>query len=443
MPAAPPKSMSPSLDSFAARLERELDPGSVTVEPPTLQRYAVDGRTPNLLCVPRETAQLSAALRMASEMEASVIPWGGGTSMKLGNPPRRFDVAVALTRLNELVEHDDANLTATVQAGMKLATLQELLGRARQFLALDPPEPARATVGGMVAANSNGPRRMKYGAVRDQVIGMRMVLANGTPIKAGGKVVKNVAGYDLCKLFVGALGTLGIITEVTFKAAPLPERAATVLARGPVGECLDFATELLRSALLPAEIAILNDEALKAMGMASDTAAAAIWTEGFAPGVERHLRDVQRMARAAGLVSETLRDRLHELLWEQIRDFGAGENLVAYRLTVPLAAVAHVLTTTERKDFLGAPAAAVAFAGTGILRLLTRADAANAADFPELVSVANEHGGHAVMEAAPPRLKEGLDVWGPPPSTLPIMRELKRGFDPRGILNPGRFLDNL
>lgn len=363
--------------------------------------------------------------------------------MKLGNLPRGFDLAVALTRLNELVEHDDTNLTATVQAGMKLAALQELLGRARQFVALDPPEPARATVGGMVAANSNGPRRMRYGAVRDQVIGMKMVLANGTPIKAGGKVVKNVAGYDLCKLFVGSLGTLGIITEVTFKMAPLPERAATVLARGSVGECLDLVSELLRSTLLPAEVAILNDGALEAMGMTRDAAAVATWTEGFAAGVERHLRDVQRMAGAAGLVSEILRDRSHELLWEKIRDFGARENLVAYRLTVPLAAVAHVLTTTERKDFLGAPAAAVAFAGVGTVRVATRADAANAADFAELVSLAKEQGGQAVMEAAPPRLKEGLDVWGPPPPALPIMRELKRRFDPRSLLNPGRFVGNL
>ncbi|MBI2358628.1 MAG: FAD-binding oxidoreductase [Deltaproteobacteria bacterium] len=411
--------MKGSLDSFAARLERELDAGSVSVEPATLKHYAVDDKAPSLVCVPGETAQLSAALRIASEMEAAVIPWGGGTSMKLGNPPHRFDAALALNRLNELIEHDDANLTATLQAGMELATVQERLGHKGQFLALDPPQPARATVGGLVAANTNGPRRMMYGAVRDQLIGIKMVLADGTSIKAGGKVVKNVAGYDLCKLFVGSLGTLGIITEATFKMAPLPERSATVLAQGPVGECLEFVSQLLRSTLLPAEIAILNSGALKATATITDAAAVAIWTEGFAEGVERHLRDLRRMAEAARLAAEIIRDHSHRLLWEKIRDFGAGEDLVAHRITVPLAAVAQVLTMTERKDFLAAPPAAVAFPGTGTIRLSTPADMATPADFGRLISLTKEHGGHVVMVAAPPEIKGAIDVWGPPPPTLP------------------------
>lgn len=432
-----------SLDNLCARLEQVLGAGSVRSDPPSLKEHSVDGQAPSLICVPADAEQLGAALRIASEMEVAVIPWGGGTSMGLGNPPRAFDLALALERLNRIVEHDDVSLTATVQAGTKIAALQETLGRARQFLALDPPHPAHATVGGLVAANQSGPRRMAYGGVRDQVIGMKMILADGTPIKAGGKVVKNVAGYDLCKLFVGALGTLGIITEVTFKMAPIPESAATVLAQGSVGECLGFVSELLRSRLLPAEVAILNAGAFEATGMATDTAAVAIWTEGFTEGVERHLRDIGRMAQGVGLAPEILRDRLHQHLWEKIRDFGAGENIVVYRLTVPLAAVARVLMTAERKDFLAAPLAALAFAGTGTIRLVTKPDAAPAAIFPKLLSLANEHGGHAVMEAAPPALKGAFDVWGPSPSTLSIMRELKHRFDPRGMLNPGRFLGNL
>ena len=128
--------------------------------------------------------------------------------MGIGNPPRQIDVVVGLERLNQLVEHDQANLTATIQSGHRLASLQEILKRQNQFLPFDPPAPARATVGGVVATNLNGPRRGYYGSVRDLVIGMKVVLASGEEIKAGGKVVKNVAGYDMCKLFVGSLGTL-------------------------------------------------------------------------------------------------------------------------------------------------------------------------------------------------------------------------------------------
>jgi glycolate oxidase FAD binding subunit len=215
-----------SADALGARLAGELDAGAVECAPASLAAHGVDGQTPALVCFPSEAEQVGSILRISAEAGAAVVPWGGGTSMRLGNIPRRVDVVIALKNMTALIEHDDANLTATVQAGMRVASFQEILGRRRQFLPLDPPHPERATIGGIVAANVNGPRRTMYGGVRDLVVGMKMVLATGERIKTGGKVVKNVAGYDLGKLFIGSLGTLGIVTETTFRMAPLPETAA-------------------------------------------------------------------------------------------------------------------------------------------------------------------------------------------------------------------------
>lgn len=432
--------MKGSIESLAARLERELDTGSVRGDSENLRAYAVDGMVPSVLCLPSDPAELSAALRVLSEAKASVVPWGGGTSMGLGNIPRRVDAVIGLERISGLVEHDDANLTATVQAGMKLTALQDHLARANQFLAIDPPVPSRATIGGLVAANANGPRRMMYGAIRDQIVGMKMALASGVAIKAGGKVVKNVAGYDMCKLFVGSLGTLGIITEVTFKMAPVPACAGTALAAGTRTSCMRMARELMKSTLLPAAIAILNSRAIESCGLGPSTWAVAVWSEGFEETLERHLRDIQRMAKINDLGVEVLRDEAHRRFWEKIRDFGARAAIVLYRMTVPLSALAPVLTAIDQWS---SSAATLADCGTGTIHVAMETEPSSQEWFSTLTSLARDQGGHAVMAAATPALKNGIDVWGAPPASLDIMRELKRRFDPHEILNPGRFIAGL
>ena len=430
-------------DLLAVRLEARLGPGFVRSSPRTLASYVVDGKSPRILCLPNSPEGVSVALRTCAEAEAFVIPWGGGTSTSLGNIPRQVDVVIGLEGLGGLVEHDDANLTATAQAGMRLSTLQEILGKRNQFLAIDPPQPGQATLGGLVAANTNGPRRMLYGSVRDLVIGMKMVLVTGKQIKAGGKVVKNVAGYDMCKIFVSSLGTLGIITEVTFKMAPIPENAATAVAWGPLAQVLQLADELSRSTLLPAAIAVLSADVAKEMSATLEGSAVAVWAEGFEEAVSRHLHDVEEMAKRVGLTSQTLRDEAHQRLWGHVRDFSAHGNNVVYRLTVPLASVARALSTIDQWSASGRPARTIAHVGSGTMWVLLDGDPSNGGWFPRLTALAQEHRGHAVIAAAPPALKEGVDVWGPSPPGLAIMREIKRQFDPQGILNPGRFIAGL
>ena len=429
--------MTVSVDDIAARFERELGSSWVSVDEPSRTGHAVDGVRPRVVCRPADADQIATVLRLCGEAGAAVTAWGGGTAIALGNIPHRVDVVLRLERLGGLVEHDDANLTATVQAGMPVSALNEHLTARRQFLALDPPRPDAATIGGVVAASTNGPRRMSYGGVRDLVIGMRVVLAGGEQIKAGGKVVKNVAGYDMCKLFTGSLGTLGIITEVTFKMAPQPEAAATVLARGARSQAMRVVDDLFASVLQPAAITVSNVLA----DLPGGATALAVAAEGFEEAVDRHLRDSQTYASDAGMTVEVLRGADHDALWARFRDF-PGEGLPAspadgvIRLTVPLGSGAAALGAMEK---LPGSVTWVAHAASGVI--FVRMPAAGTPEALSLLAeLARTHRGHAVLIAAPPEVKRGRDVWGPPPPALNLMREIKRQFDPNSLLNPGRFV---
>ena len=427
-----------SADQLRARLERELGAESVESRPLFLEAYAVDGKPPGLVCLPATPEQVAAVLRLCAENQASVIPWGGGTSMSFGNIPRGVDVVLGLEKLDRLIEHDDANLTATAQAGMRVSAFRTMLAQRHQFFPVDPPHPAFATLGGIVAANINGPRRMQYGGVRDLVLGMKVTLATGEQIKSGGKVVKNVAGYDLCKLFVGALGTLGIVTEVTLRMAPLPESAASVVATGSLDRCARFVEQLSDGPLLPAAVSLLS------AGGNTGTPAVATWVEGFEEAVARQLRDLAALSELAGLVCEVRRDEAHRRLWEEVADFGANGEGVLYRITAPLGAAAELLATIDRwRHEAATPARYVAHAGTGTVWLSAGNDPASLGWFPRLVALAESHKGHVVLAAAPPELKAGIDVWGTPPAGLKLMREIKGRFDPQGVLNPGRFVGGM
>ena len=407
-----------------------------------LAGHNVDGREPALLCFPVNPEQVAAALRLCSEANATITPWGGGTAMAIGNPTRQVDIVIGLERLNLLVEHDQANLTATVQSGHRLAALQEVLARHNQFLPFDPPAPARATVGGVVATNLNGPRRSYYGSVRDLVIGMKIVLASGEQIKAGGKVVKNVAGYDMCKLFVGSLGTLGIITEVTLRMAPIPETAATLIASGTLPKVQQFANELSRSKLLPSAVLLLNAQASKATDLAQSDWQVAVWCEGFEETVARHLRDAPALAQRIGLATAILHEDDHRRFWDKMRDFPLQAGLV-YRVTVPRASTAEVIQTVHNWSTADFRPEIVSDTAMGIVWISLEVNDLAAQWFAKLIAEARAHRGHAIMLAAPTHLKRGIDVWGPAPPTLSLMREIKRQFDPKGLLNPGRFVGGI
>src|SRR5919202_2840773 len=212
---------------------------------------AVDGVEPAFVAEPGSIEETSELLSLVGEEGLAVARGGGGTKDSLGNPPRELDLILSTARMNEIVEHVPGDQVVRVQAGMRLQDLQERLAGSDQMLGIDTPEEG-ATIGGVVAANSSGPRRHRYGTIRDLIIGITVVLSDGTVAKAGGKVVKNVAGYDLPKLFTGSLGTLGIIAEVTFRLHPLPQEVRSVSFSLPTTAALnELVLKILDSTLIP------------------------------------------------------------------------------------------------------------------------------------------------------------------------------------------------
>src|SRR6185503_17632550 len=227
--------------------------------------YVVDGRTPCGVVLPGSPDEVGRGVRAAAAAGVPVLPWGGGTQMSRGTPPRDGALVVGLRRLARIVEHEPGDLTATVEAGITLEALQAALGARDQWLPLDPPTPGAATLGGVLAVNTAGPRRHGYGTARDLVIGLRVVAGDGQLIRGGGKVVKNVAGYDLVKLYIGSLGTLGIIVDATLKLRPRPEAEGACWATFPtLAGAAEAAAMLAASELGPTALVLLDARAAQA-----------------------------------------------------------------------------------------------------------------------------------------------------------------------------------
>ena len=423
-------------EQLAQKLQAALATDAVNAEANSRASHIVDGVTPALVCAPQSAEEIVDVLRICSEAEASVIPWGGGTAMTIGNPPRQAGVIVKTAALNQVIEHDHANLTATVQSGITLDAVQKALAPQNQFAPFDPPMAERSTIGGIVAANLNGPRRASYGSVRDMIIGMKVALASGEQIKAGGKVVKNVAGYDMCKLFTGSLGTLGIITEVTLRVAPIGERNATVVVTGSLAQAAQLAKELAASKLLPAAVFLSNDSNQQIWRLI-------VGFEGFESTVARQLSDIASMAQQVSMNAEQIGTEKHQSVWQEISDFPLQPNRLVYRITVPRASVMEIVNIAKSWRADAQNPVIVADIVMGTVWIAQKASLESAEEFPRLIELAQQRHGHTVMFAAPSELKLAIDVWGAAPPSFPLTREIKQQFDPKGILNPGRFIGGL
>jgi glycolate oxidase FAD binding subunit len=423
--------------------------------------FLVDGVRPGYLCTPSSVDQLSAAVRAASQVGATVIPWGGGTRITLGFPPRAADLVVQTERLSEIVEYEPADLTVTVQAGMRLADLQARLGAEGQMLALDPAASDRATIGGLIAANAGGPLRLLYGTARDLVIGTRVVNADGVISKAGGRVVKNVAGYDLNKLYVGSLGTVGVIVELSFKLHPLPPAQGMLLASFSSAEDAAAAIgALMRSPLGPAAIELLDAGAAAGLPdsppVAADGVLLVVAATGFEKAVQRQLSDVTGLCEKA---SETVAMRDGEALdrlWSALRESPdpSSPGIALLKLAVPPSRSAVALVTArDVAREAGFTPSTLAHAGSGVVYLKLQPGAWDAGWIGRLTALVTRlrafvrgEGGSLVLEACPVAAKQGeagIDPWGDVGSGFPVMRALKENLDPQGTLNPGRFVGRL
>jgi glycolate oxidase FAD binding subunit len=400
---------------------------------PASDADAVDGVRPELVAEPASAAEAAELLRDTAGRR--VLVRGGGSKLGLGNPPEGAELLLSTAGLGRVLEHAAGDLVVRVEAGVRLADLQRELAPAGQQLALDPPQPG-ATVGGVVAANASGPRRLRYGTVRDLIIGITVVLADGTVAHAGGKVVKNVAGYDLAKLFCGSLGTLGLIAEAIFRLHPLPEAAGAVTLPLERPEQLGEAIQrLLRSTLVPSAIEL-------SWADPEEPGALTVVLEGIRPGVEAQVAEAARLlgGGASGTVlapGERLAG-LGELPWKE------GE--VGVKAACPPADLPGALT-----DLWTAAAASglvprvTGHAGTGVLHVGLPLEGVE--PLAGFVDEARERlaarGGSLVVAEAPVELKRAVDVWGPPGDAIGLMHRVKQRFDPDRRMSPGRFLGGI
>jgi glycolate oxidase FAD binding subunit len=390
---------------------------------------AVEGVEPSFVVEPGSVEETSELLKLAASEGLAVAPRGGGTKMHVGDPPRQLDLILSTARLNEVIEHVPGDQVVRVQSGLRLDALQERLAGSDQMLGIDPPErEAGATVGGIVAANSSGPRRYKYGTVRDLIIGITVVLSDGTVAKAGGKVVKNVAGYDLSKLFTGSLGTLGVIAEANFRLHPLPEASRT----------LAVAVENAQAAQQAAQAIIHSQVEATAVELRWDdeNRTVSVVLESIPSGVEAKVETASFLLQPFGEVRELSED-------EEIAPFSsAGEAVL--KVSAPPNELAGVLDSVlgaaGRRD-VKATIAGHAASGVTLASLSGGGTDAQAEIVEELREIRSRRGGNVVLQRAPLDLKKRVGTWQTGGrDDLGLMRRVKEKFDPRGGLNPGRFI---
>lgn len=390
-----------------------------------VRQFAVDGLEPRAVVVPSSVDDVPAVLAAAARAGAAVIPWGGGTHMALGNPPETYDLALDLRGLDAVVEYEPADLTVSVEAGMRLSELQRRLAEHGQWLPLDPSVRPEATVGGVLAANVSGPARVRYGTMRDLLIGVRFATPGGEIVHSGGRVVKNVAGYDLGKLQIGALGTLGVIVEATFKVAPLPEST----------RWLALSSDDLRS-LMSISFDV-RDRNLAVTGIVVARAPEdPAWTlhircAAGAAAVERSVREIEELASAAGVSCRT-ED-------EMTAASQAVDDAIRVRCSVTPSASEELLAILSQ-----AGAAIESYPTAGVTYASLPAGSVTAPELRGLRSFCMLEGrGALVLEAGPPEIKRALEVWGDPPAGFELMQNLKAEFDPDRTLNPGRYLGGI
>ncbi len=405
----------------------------------TTRAYAVLGTDPKQVAAPETVEEAQAVIRAAPG--AAVAPWGGGTRQALGYPLTRYDLALSTAKLTAITEYVPADLTVTVQAGMTIAQLQRVLALHGQALPLEVALPEQQTLGGVIAARADSLTRFARGSVRDCLLGVTVINARGEVVKGGGKVVKNVAGYDLPKLYCGSLGTLGLIVEATFKVAPLSETSATALL--PLAA--DFNTEdvldaLLGSDLLPTFLFLLNPEAARAVvPEAEPVQYVAVGLDGNAEAVAWQLKT---------LGADALDTDTAQIVRARLRDFGpdAAPMTAAFHvLSSQVGAFSRMVEWTARRAGFNASVASDAALGLMTAHFTpVRTDADWSAFYVDLKAKADRCGGSFRIERMPQVLRE-LDtpVWSPVLPDFRLMARLKEQLDPGRIWNPGRFVGRL
>ena len=394
---------------------------------------------------PQSSEAATQVMRLALKESMAVVPAGAATWIDVGNPLERADLIVSTRRMNRMLHHEPADLVATAEAGLTLSAFQTQMALAGQWLPIDPPDDGRATLGGVIATGLGGPHSFGFGSPRSFVIGMRVLLADGRSIKAGGNVVKNVAGYDLCKLFTGSFGTLGLITELTFKLRPLPAESRTVVASGPLASLITAGRKAL-SQLSPVAIELISPRLAPDLQIAKKSDCALMMRFVGSPrSVITQTAQALKLLRDDGNRSETLDDDTQQ--WSRLSSvpLGSADELrwrVALRPS-DLAAFLGNMIELEDDEASHPGLSWHAGLGDGRLRVIARTpvyhrEAVRALE--RLRQQAENLGGSLVVESARDEIKHEFDAWGDFGSGAELMKRVKTQLDPQNALSPGRFV---
>jgi len=464
--------MSPAGATSHSRLADLVGSSRVSVEPEQLASFEIDGVRPSAVIRPESKAHVAEIVKFAVLDKLSLVASGGRTKLNIGLPPWRYDLAVDMSALNKIIAYDPGDLTLSVEAGAPLPNVSKSLAEHGQFLPLAVPFLRQTTLGGVVASGVDGPLRQFYGTARDFLLGMEFVTGEGISAKSGGRVVKNVTGYDIHKLMIGSLGTLGIITSLNFKTFPLPSDPRGFVARfRSAAEACDMRARIAKSPLTPITLEILsprcaelfaNEAAsrLETAQMPPNVLSSTEWavTVGYAGNEKvlvRYEADLRRIAQDSGATNVTVLAENLNAAWTRKREFipialGSSPATVIVKMAVLPARVNEALSAAQQAAESNSLSWAALARGLGIIYFVllpaaqddeTRKRVENATN--AMHDACEKLGGQSTIPYCPAAWKSNLKIWGPQNPGFPQMQKIKNVFDPLGILSLGRFVGGL
>ena len=381
--------------------------------------------------LPTSAAELAELVTIANLDRSPLIVAGNSSKLDWGGIVSGAKSIVSTQKLDRLIAHAVGDLTITVEAGMQFAKLQEILATAGQFLPLDPAYPDRATIGGIIATADTGSLRHRYGGVRDLLLGITFVRADGKIAKAGGRVVKNVAGYDMMKLFTGSYGTLGILTEVTLRVYPVPTTEGTVILTGSVDRLAKVAKILLASTLTPIAADVVSTAFSQHLEI-SNTPSLVVKFATIPESIAQQSAQLLEIAKGLGLKGGIWQGAQAAQLWSSIQTGIWGDRPIGCKLGVRLTAAVETIEQIDRLTDNTAKGVIHLNSGIGAIAI------SDSHHIAPLRSHCESAGGFLSVLQAPVDVKQQLDVWGYRGNAVPLMRQIKQQFDPFDLLNPGR-----
>ncbi|NJM96095.1 MAG: FAD-binding oxidoreductase [Phormidesmis sp. RL_2_1] len=434
---------------IAARLSDVLDDSSIVTwaavsaeQQQAVMEALSSASPPACLALPGTVEALGKVMALAATHHWRVLPTGQGTKLSWGGTAEAIDLVVSTARLNRVIEHAVGDFTVTVEPGVQVAELRRILAEQRQFLAIDPAFDERATIGGVVATADTGSLRQRYGGLRDMLIGVQFVRYDGEQARAGGRVVKNVAGYDLMKLLTGAYGSLGILSELTFRLYPIQASSRTLVLSGEA-KAIEAATAQVRlSGLTPVALDVVMQTSAAAQQQARHLALIARF-QGIEAGLAEQTARLKKIATTHSLSCQQLDGEADSQFWQQVAD-EIKPYTVLCKVGLRPSGIPGLIKLIEAVD-LNAQARLYGTSGLGWIQFEQADKSVDeiVESLEKLRSHCQNNAGFLTILQASKALKQKIDVWGYSGNALGVMDDIKRKFDPQRLLSPGRFVGGL